>query len=579
MEWNGRVLVLLSTLSFVLIPFLAPVLGDGMAVYEYEYKKDKEEQEKLYGYTYESRQLARIRQIDKDTQRIDLFLSVFSLMPDGNLTLIVPFRQMPEKVTLRETTDSDFLDSISYDKIHDLSKKQDFRGTSVRFKDKASGTLRNGALSCALTPIGYGCVKLAETYEVNYDSDRYGDGDYYSAGETGSNEYGKEKKVKEVSSYEFEGTSVSVFSVSANATLKDFVEATNITPPPSATEEVISEYKGHYAALIRSEPSPPIDASTYSLLWEMMPTTLQLMIERMSANSRMERSEAFYTAERYAAQGLIEYQDRLRDGTVVHSELSKKYDRSPQPYPQYVGRHFNFDHIEYSEIEDIPQTPLDMLRNIISIYMAVYGFTDFSGNILSVTTKIDEGKLYFPLGTSKGWSNPISRTVVVMDVDGSKDLTLSQPGAVSAFVNGRHLYALEYSNANPGEDLEAEVENGQALQAQGAFMTKVLYDITPWFAPIAAVLLYLALFYLFLALFGSVLLWGRPKKQLFGLPSLALGISSLILSAPLTLMGFGVVKEGNVRDDVARRTYYCRVCTLLTAFFITGFIIIAEVFI
>jgi len=560
------------------MPFLAPVLGDGMAVYEYEYKKDKEEQEKLYGYTYESRQLARIRQIDKDTQRIDLFLSVFSLIPDGNLTLIVPFRQMPEKVTLRETTDSDFLDSIYYDKIHDLSKKQDFRGTSVRFKDKASGTLRNGALSCALTPIGYGCVKLAETYEVNYDSDRYGDGDYHSTGDTGSKEYEKEKKVKEVSSYEFEGTSVSVFSVSANATLKDFVEATNITPPPSATEEVISEYKGHYAALIRSEPSPPIDASTYSMLWEMMPTTLQLMIERMSANSRMERSEAFYTAESYAAQGLIEYQDRLMDGTVVHSELSKKYDRSPQPYPQYVGRHFNFDHIEYSEIEDIPQTPLDILRNIISIYMAVYGFTDFSGNLLSVTTKMDGGKLYFPLGTSKGWSNPISQTIVVMDVDGSKDLSLSLPGADSAFVKGRHLYALEYPNANPGEDLEAKVEDGQALHAQGAFMTEVLFEITPWFAPLAAIILYLILFYLFLALFGSVLLKGKPKKQLFALPSLVLGVSSLLLSAPLTIIGFGAVMEGRVQDDVARRTYYCRVCTLLTAFAMSGYFILSEVF-
>ena len=107
-------------LSLILFTYLPPVLGDGMPVYSYV--KDKAEAEKLYGTTFESRQLANVEYLNSTHQRIDLFLSIFSLDPRENLTVLVPFRQLPEEVDMEKGNDSDFLEANDYDEIIERSR-------------------------------------------------------------------------------------------------------------------------------------------------------------------------------------------------------------------------------------------------------------------------------------------------------------------------------------------------------------------------------------------------------------------------------------------------------------------------
>ena len=93
---SSTILISFLMVSMYLLPEAA---GDGAPLYP-TYQKAEEEVD-LYGSTYESRQLASVEVLNSTHQRIDLFLSIFSLDPGNNLTVIVPFRELPLDVSIR----------------------------------------------------------------------------------------------------------------------------------------------------------------------------------------------------------------------------------------------------------------------------------------------------------------------------------------------------------------------------------------------------------------------------------------------------------------------------------------------
>ena len=85
-------LMVFSTLS--ILPMAA---GDGIPGYRFGDITDPDNPEEFESI-FESRQLARVDLLEDDLERISLFLSVYSLDPGKDLTIMVPLRTLPSEV-------------------------------------------------------------------------------------------------------------------------------------------------------------------------------------------------------------------------------------------------------------------------------------------------------------------------------------------------------------------------------------------------------------------------------------------------------------------------------------------------
>ena len=129
------------------------------------------------------------------------------------------------------------------------------------------------------------------------------------------------------------------------------------------------------------------------------------------------------------------------------------------------------------------------VRNDLREYMeglvdAVFGSTDFAGEVLTVELPLDNGKVFFPLGTSAGWPNAVGDIDVLFAVPEGKDLDL--PGTMDAFIAGRHCYLFQMQQAKPDFDLESEVMAGSTDRAAEASRAGFLYDNAVGLADIIA---------------------------------------------------------------------------------------------
>jgi hypothetical protein len=89
---------------------------------------------------------------------------------------------------------------------------------------------------------------------------------------------------------------------------------------------------------------------------------------------------------------------------------------------------------------------------------AVYGSTDFAGEVMTIDLPLDDGKVFFPLGTSAGWSNEVGNIDILFKVPGDKDLEIAD--TKDAFYDGSHWYLFQMELANPGFDLESTILEG-----------------------------------------------------------------------------------------------------------------------
>ncbi len=499
-------------LSLILFTYLPPVLGDGMPVYSYV--KDKAEAEKLYGTTFESRQLANVEYLNSTHQRIDLFLSIFSLDPGENLTVLVPFRQLPEEVDMEKGNDSDFLEANDYDEIIERSQRQDIRRTSGRFAERTGNSLLDLGTSAVTTPLGTLTLYVARNYHNEHGSDR-GFGSYTedAGGSLGAS---KEKEVKEVSHYEFDGASVTVYSVSANATLDDFISVVDLGTMPTITREVVEEYRDQYVAVIESEPSPPIPEDDYDWLFEVMPDTMEGLIGRFSKKQGLSYKEAREMAEWNSFMGFRELVDSgYNESELRNWNLERWYDHD-----------YNWDHYSI-------ETPFDIYRKMESLVFAVYGFTDFQGHTLSVTTKLDDGDLYFPLGTSKGWDNPIQETIIMAKVPKGRSLDSNLDADHSAFIGEQHCYIFEYFDANPEEDLEASIEDSNMIERTSASLSEFIDFNTVW-APLFLAVFFEIFLWFFLIWLVRISLKGEKNRKTMTLKNLLMAVFNILVSAPVT---------------------------------------------
>jgi len=530
-----KTLFIAAALSFVLVPFLGPVLGDGMAFYP-SYVKDKDELEELYGSTYESRQLANVVLLDDDQQRIDLFLSLFSLKPGNNMTLLVPFRELPTDVKVEQMKDRDFLDSIGYSRIKMEADKQDLGKNMGRLSSRTGDWLQRGVVSASFTPIAGIGLYIEDNYELSYSGRGKGLGFGDSAGSLDENgdDTIKKKEVEKIDTYDFDGVSISVYSVSENATMEDFTEGIELEGLPQMTKETLEEYKGHYAVTIDSETVPPIDPDEYAMMNALMPGTMGEWTQRIKAQPKVIDEYIVHDmVQELSYLGFKEIHD-TGDDLAQLSELYGKVWRPQWDAEEWLNDYRWDRDYHFMELISPGSTPFDIMKDLSDITYTVYGFTPFNGTVISVTTSLDVGNIYFPLGTSDSWSNPIAHTVVVVKMDKGMSFDPNIVPDAKAFIDGDRYYLFDFPMDNPEDDLHGSIGSTRTMESFSAAASEAVYGTYSWVSVLIALLLYLLFWFLLLK--ASYLLLGATRdgkrcKALTG-RNLLFALLAMLITAP-----------------------------------------------
>ncbi len=417
----ANLLILVSLLSGL-------ATGDGMSIYS-----GPEHPREDYEFTWETRQLAAIRLLNDTHEEMSLFLSVNSLTPGQNLSILVPFKTRPVSVTGAASTEDEFKEKYYLDRIPELSRKQDWEKSQEKFGEKLLDTGGQLALSTLATP---GAGLAWEYLQGNYDDSSYGGSD--SSGKNsedvvaswggGGSEPEKPKKIGE---YDFEGMSVDVFDTSAGFTLSEFLEFVE-SDIPEETGEMMQNYLSDYIAVVNASSRPPIPEEDFALLTEVCSNTIRDLKDAILENPTPSDEE------------LVELANNL------HEEAYKE------------ARNWRWEIEENDSYRNTPfyEESYDVRGYMENLVYAVFGRAHYSGFILTVSFPLVDDQLYFPLGTSVGWLTPIWETKVAILVPEDKKVKMSPEPHFSCYLDGHHLYMVSYDAENPSEDLYATVETG-----------------------------------------------------------------------------------------------------------------------
>jgi len=479
-------LALLIALLFA-VP-AAPVAADGMP----SITLGEEEAAKVFGSLFESRQLARVDLVNSTHERITLFLSVYSLDPGNNLTLMVPLRTLPALVTGRPVKESEFRDEQLLDRTEAEVVRQDPDEAWADMRDETSGALQGVFGSMLFTlPGEYIREKLhlvSDDY-LGYKED--------AGGERWAVGFDDEP----VQHYEFDGFSVDVFGVDAGPRLADYLLEKGLVLPSQGDLE---RYNTHYLAVVEGATEPPIDPDDFALLQRWVPNT--------TADLASELRE-----------------DPVKTGAEVENY---KYDLGYEQLRAELE-------VTYPQSSEDWYTLMYSLRSIAEdLIDALFGKTDFAGEALTIELPLDSSKLFFPLGTSVGWPNPVGDIDVLFSVPENRDLEL--PMTSDAYFDGSHWYLFQMSSANPAFDLESPLRAGSESARKEAARASFLTDNAGALAGLLVALIAIA------AWFASVLLikwrWGLKGRTVRD-PRLWLMLgAAIVLSVPGAVLAYLLVR-------------------------------------
>jgi hypothetical protein len=398
-------MVYASFIGFILATSVLPIVGgDGMPAYRIVDVNDPDHPD-LFTSTFESRQLARIDLVNSTHERIRLFLSVYSLDPGKNLTIMVPMRTLPVDVTGEPMKESEFRKEFFLDRMEKEIIEQDPEQAQAKLWDETSSALQMVFGSMLLTlPGEYSrqSFRLVEDGGKGEDGGTMGGGDVIS-------------KPVPVQQYQFDGFSIDVFGVDSAGILDDYLADKGLVIPQS---DALDEYRGQYVAVVEAESKPPIDAEDYDLLRTEAPNTTELLIAQ------------------------LRYNPRLNDGQM--RALERSLENSMRDEVDVIDN----DRDLWYKLESIIHKLVD----------AIFGSTDFEGEVLTVDLPLDDWEIFFPLGTSEGWPNVVGDIDVLFRVPEDKDLEIDR--TEDAYFDGYHWYLFQMELANPGFDLESQIMEG-----------------------------------------------------------------------------------------------------------------------
>ena len=273
----GALTVLLLLSSFMTASIVA---GDGMPGYVLEPDEDPE---KAFSSLFETRQLARVELKGGGVQTISLFLSVFSLDPGRNLTIMVPLRTLPDDVTGKPIKESEFRKEYRLDRTVKEIVRQDPDLARERFMEETSGALELCLGSMLLTLPG---EYLREN--VRHETDEYGD---RKSELGGGGSWALDDGIAPEQHYDIDGFSIDVFGVDKGPLLEEYLVQKGLVVPEGMDLEA---YEGQYLAVVEAETKPPIDEGDFELLDTSAPNTTEQIRQQLSDQPVLSSRDVLY---------------------------------------------------------------------------------------------------------------------------------------------------------------------------------------------------------------------------------------------------------------------------------------------
>lgn len=471
---------LIFTFLFASIPFAA---GDGMPAIRFGEWEDPPEV--VFSSIFESRQLATVELINDSHERISLFLSVYSLNPKENLTIIVPLRTLPVNISGEPIKETDFRERYKINRAEKEVVRQN--------PDKAYGRL--GQQANEYFEFSFGSLVWTLPGEYTHENIRrarsYGTYDVMSEG---GYTVSKTSEPQPIQHYEFDGFSIDIFGIDSGYVLSEYLEEKNLVLPDS---ESLEKYSNQYIAVIESKAKAPISEADFNILQSNAPNSIETLIEELK--NKPDRKK--YEISRLKAD--------------LHDEIYYEIDS-------------NLTYFERNELYEYMDDLVDV----------VFGETDFEGEVIKIILPLDDGKIFFPLGTSAGWTNNVGDIDILFKVP--EDISLSLPHSKSAFFDGAHWYLIQMENSNPDFDLESSIKSVEFGAEANKQLAGFVYDNYQLIG-LLLVLAIIILIWFGIAYFQKVF-WKREGEALKNpLLWVFLGIS-LIISIPGALLVFLIVK-------------------------------------
>jgi hypothetical protein len=403
-------------LLFLFINISPTVASDGMPAIRYG--TGDEERKQIMESIFESRQLATVELINNTHQKISLFLSVYSLDPGDNLTILVPLRTLPVGISGEPMKEKSFKDEYKIARAEKEVNRQDLDFALGKLGSKTNTNLEYAFGTLLWTYLGEYTRQEFHMLESDYV---YGDEKLGVGGDGG--EIGKPEPVQH---YEFDGFSIDVFGVSAGPVLSDYLTEKGLAIPEIGG---LDEYLNQYVAVIESKTKPPIDESEFSMLQEFGPNVL--------------------------------------------ITLKKELKEDPNKDAREIER-LKWDLKEYLSEYSLEIGSYNLRYYIDNLVDAVFGETNFAGEVIKIELPLDNNKLFFPLGTSAGWENKVGDIDILFKVPEKKALSL--PNSKDAYFDGQHWYLVQMENANPDFDLESKLEKSDSEKRNQMEQAAFIYD-------------------------------------------------------------------------------------------------------
>ncbi len=472
----------------LLVPLVPVARGDGVAIVE----------RTLHDVLRENRQLALV-DVHDDYEILHLFLSVVSLDPGKNVTILIPLRTMPTGLNVTNSSDAEFygkygLYRVMWDTPDWERGERDLRETYLNALFGLSVT--------QLVPMGiYGPVFWAI---------------FAPAVGSGSSSGGH---------YTFKtGDTIDVYNLSTSDDVRMFEEEHNVSLPDSV-KKILGKYEGFYAMLVHARTRAPIDEEKYRILQERCPRSMEALQEYVKTHPRI-RIKAM---EGFAANSrIVSMEDSRELMSTFKSEAGKN------------GTLWDY-----------------FYRTILSIY----GYGEARGMEITVKLPLYKGQAYFPLGTSPSW-NASGQIRVFFRVPDDKELHPNDHSYEFVHYNGSFYYYWNYDGQLPDHDIEAYVApwgNSALIDEKTSDLEKLAVSYS---GIIGYSLAMSTLFAIWILLtFIAMLMWGgrRAARRWKGMLLIAvLGFTmSLFLGAPISaLMALSLVKAEKEKYGITANSGY-----------------------
>ena len=417
-KYTKKIVIILIAFLFLFINLSPTVASDGMPAISYGTGEDERKQ--IMESIFESRQLATVELLNNTHQKISLFLSVYSLDPGDNLTILVPLRTLPVEISGEPMKEKGFKNEYKITRAEKEVKRQDMDYALEKMESKTKNNLEYTFGTLLWTYLGEYTRQEFHLLESDYG---YGK-EATDAG--GGNEIGKPEPVQH---YEFDGFSIDVFGVSAGPMLSDYLTEKGLAIPEIGG---LNEYLNQYVAVIESKTKPPIDESEFSMLQEYAPNAMFTLKNELKKDPNKDANEI----------------ERLK-WDLYQDIQNDMYDTIGLDYP------YQRDYIE----------------NLVD---AVFGEANFAGEIIEIDLPMDNDKMFFPLGTSAGWENKVGDIDILFKVP--EKWALKLPNSKDAYFDDAHWYLVQMENANPDFDLESKLEKTDADKRNQMEQAAFIYD-------------------------------------------------------------------------------------------------------